>query len=205
MTFSSLPDASSFPSTHINTVVQRLETQTDRLKAHWCLPKEEARLLYLLAIVGRYRRLLEVGTSIGFSTLHLAQAASMNDGILHTIDASAERQAEARHNLELALLAERVTWHHGDALTVLSQLQAEGQTFDLMFVDARKSEYNQYLQWAARLLVAGGLLIADNTRSHRPKMQDFIEAVHQDAQWEVSDLETPSGLVIARKTTGAHL
>ncbi len=199
------PERASFPPTHINTVVQPLESQEERLKAHWCLPREEARLLYLLAVIGGYRRLLEVGTSIGYSTLHLAQAAAATDGTLHTIDASAERQAEALLNLQQAQLAEWVTLHHGDAITVLSRLQTEGQTFDLMFMDARKSEYGQYLQLARQLLITGGLLIADNTRSHRHKMQDFIEAVHQDPQWEVSDLETPSGLVVARKTPFGHL
>jgi predicted O-methyltransferase YrrM len=199
MSFSA-PESTSFPFSHINTVVQPIEAQEERLRAHWCLPREEARLLYLLAVVGRYRRLLEVGTSIGYSTLHLAQAAHINDGTLHTIDASGERQAEAALNLQKAQLAERVTFHPGDALTVINRLHAEGHTFDLMFIDARKSEYTQYLQWANRLLATGGLLIADNTRSHRHKMQDFIAAVHADPAWEVSDLETPSGLVVARKT-----
>ncbi len=193
------PQGVAFPLAHISTVVQALESQEERLRAHWCLPREEARLLYLLAVVGRYRRLLEVGTSIGYSTLHLAQAASLNDGSLHTIDASVERQAEALLNLQKAQLAERVTFHPGDALSVLNRLQAQGQAFDLMFIDARKSEYNQYFQKASGLLVAGGLLIADNTRSHRSKMQDFIQAAHADTHWEISDLETPSGLLIARK------
>lgn len=198
------PEQSAFPSTHINIVVQPLEAQSERLKAHWCLPKEEARLLYLLAVIGRSRRMLEVGTSIGYSTLHLAQAAAVNDGALHTIDASSERQAEALLNLQHAQLDGRVTLHHGDAITVLSRLQADGHVFDLMFVDARKSEYDQYLQLASQLLITGGLLIADNTRSHRHKMQNFIEAVHGDPQWEASDLETPSGLVVARKTSFGH-
>lgn len=185
----------------INPVIEQLEQAPERLNAHWCLPKEEACLLYLLARIGQCQHLLEVGTSIGYSTLHLAQAAAYTNGHVTTIDASAERQAEAHEYLRQAHLAERVTLLQGDALTRLESLAAESRTFDLMFVDARKSEYIQYLALAERLLKEGGLLVADNTRSHRDKMLDFVQAVHHSPCWEVSDLETPSGIVLARKTT----
>lgn len=183
----------------VNPIIDRLEQEPERLKSHWCLPREEARFLYLLVGIGQYRQILEVGTSIGYSTLHLAQAAASTGGHVTTIDASAERQAEALENLRASQLADCVTLRQGDALTTLHELQESGRTFDLMFIDARKSEYLRYLELAETLLIPGGLLIADNTRSHRHKMLDFIEQVHAASTWEVSDLETPSGLVLARK------
>jgi len=183
----------------VNPIIEQLEQDPALLKAHWCLPREEARLLYLIARIGNYRRILEVGTSIGYSTLHLAQAAASSDGHVTTIDASAERQAEALKHLEAAGLAAFVSLSQGDAITRLRELRESDHTFDLMFIDARKSEYVEYLKLAEDLLTPGGLLIADNTRSHRDKMLDFIERVHGDAFWEVSDLETPSGLVLAKK------
>ena len=182
-----------------NPVIARLEEAPEHLKAHWCLPREEARFLYLLARIGRCQRMLEVGTSIGYSTLHLAQAALLNNGHITTIDASADRQAEALANLKSADLSEQVTLLRGDALTILSGLFNAGQTFDLMFIDARKSQYVEYLAWAEKLLTSGGILLADNTRSHRDSMLDFIERVHQSSWWEVSDLDTPGGLILARK------
>lgn len=182
----------------IHPIIEKLEQSPEHLQAHWCLPREEARFLYLLACIGSCRRLLEVGTSVGYSTLHLAQAASVTDGQVTTIDASAERQAEALENLKAAQLDGRVTLIQGDALTTLSALFTQGQRFDLMFIDARKSQYVAYLEWAEKLLESGGILLADNTRSHRHSMLDFIERIHQSAHWTVSDLETPSGLILAQ-------
>lgn len=183
----------------INAVIDRLERDDAYLKAHWCLPAEEARLLHLLVRVGGFRKLLEVGTSIGYSGLHLAQAVSANHGQLITIDASAERQAEALRHFEEAGLSPFVQLVCGDALMVLASLESRGEQFDFMFIDARKSQYSQYLACAERLLAPGGLLVADNTRSHREKMLDFIHTVQASPLWEVCDLETPTGLVLARK------
>jgi predicted O-methyltransferase YrrM len=186
-------------------VIDHLEQDLERLKDHWCLPREDARLLYLLARSCGCRRILEIGTSIGYSTLHLAQAMQETNGQVVSIDASGERQAEARRHLEAAGLAERVTLLTGDALTVLAQLQQAGERFDLMFLDARKSEYKAYWQVAETLLTPEGLLLADNTRSHRQAMRDFIEAVENAPDWVASDLETPNGLLVAGRSRGKKL
>ena len=183
----------------LNPVIARLEGDEANLKAHWSLPREDARLLYLLACIGKFQRVLEVGTSIGYSTLHLALAATQCAGQVTTIDASLDRQSQARANLDEAGLGQYVTCLHGDALTVLAGLAQENRRFDFMFLDARKSEYLAYLQFAETLLTPGGLLVADNTRSHRTQMADFIERITGSAHWETADLETPGGFVIARK------
>src|SRR5690606_7634790 len=72
----------------LHPTIEKLEQNPDFLKAHWCLPREDARFLYLLARIGRFRQLLEVGTSIGYSTLHLALAVSQGQGRVTSIDAS---------------------------------------------------------------------------------------------------------------------
>jgi len=183
----------------MNPVIERLETDPARLKAHWSLPKEDARLLYLLARIGRYRHILEVGTSIGYSALHLALAASQQQGEVTSIDASPERQEQASTHLEEAGLSACVSLLCGDALTRLEELAQAGRNFDLIFLDARKSEYLSYLDYAERMMLPGGLLVADNTRSHRTQMADFIGRITASPLWETSDLETPNGFVLARR------
>jgi predicted O-methyltransferase YrrM len=185
--------------TALNPVIERLEADEARLKAHWSLPREDARLLYLLARLGGFRQMLEIGTSIGYSTLHLALAASRQHGHVTTVDASAERQAQAAQHLLEAGLASEVTLLPGDALTVLAKLLQDAHRFDLMFLDARKSEYLAYLDFAEKLMLPGGLLVADNTRSHRAQMADFIARITASPLWETSDLETPNGFVLARR------
>lgn len=183
----------------LHPVIVSLEADPQRLKAHWSLPPEDARFLYLLCRIGRFQRMLEVGTSIGYSTLHLALAASLQDGHVTTIDASEERQAQALQSLQAAKLSERVSIRQGDALTVLNGLLAAGNVYDFIFIDARKSEYMQYLALAEQLLPPGGVLLADNTRSHRQQTADFIAEITASPLWETSDLETPNGFVLAIK------
>lgn len=183
----------------LNPVIDRLAQAPELLKANWTLPPEDAKFLYLLARIGQFTRMLELGTSIGFSTLHLAQAASQQKGHVTTIDASEERQAEARQNLEVAGLASFVTFKLGDALTVLEEQLQQGRRFDLIFLDARKAEYIDYFRYAEKLLEPGGVLIADNTQSHRGEMADFIEAINRAEDWEGCDMSTPNGFILARK------
>jgi predicted O-methyltransferase YrrM len=185
----------------LHPVIDRLEQNAEYLKSHWSLPLEDARFLYLLCRIGRFRNMLEIGTSVGYSTLHLALSASKQGGKVTTIDASLERQEQAKQYLQEADLLENVTLLNGDALTVLKTLLQEHQIYDFIFIDARKSEYIDYLMLAERLLSSDGVLLADNTRSHRKQTVDFIEQITHSDLWEVSDLETPNGFVLARKRT----
>lgn len=182
-----------------------LETRPDWLQAHWCVPPAHGKLLHLLIRSASVRNVLEVGTSIGYSTLWMALALVENNraGWIDTIDASEKRQALAAENLALAGLGEpgaegsRVRLLLGDARTQLATLSAN--TYDLMFLDAQKAQYIHFLAEAERLLVAGGLLVADNTVSHGDKMRDFLETIEQSATWDVCHLETPGGILLARK------
>lgn len=180
-------------------VIQRLEERPEYLRSNWTLPPDAARFLYILARSCQIRQVLEIGTSIGYSTLHLAWAASETGGHVTTIDADPGRQGQAAQNLQEAGLSERVTLLTGDALSVLDGLQQQGARFDFMFLDARKSEYIQYLAYAEQLMPEGALLLADNTRSHRDEMVDFIQAISGSRHWVSCDMDTANGFILARK------
>jgi predicted O-methyltransferase YrrM len=182
-----------------NPVVQELLELDDYREGNWCIPQDEARLLYLLARLHQSKSILEVGTSIGFSTLHLALATSQVNGLVTTIDASAERQQIAKGYLEKAGLLQSVCFIQNDALTAITALQKQDAHFDLMFLDARKSEYLAYWEAAKTLLGVDGLLVADNTTSHQDAMEDFIEAITDSPDWMSIQLETPNGLIVAQK------
>lgn len=126
------------------------------------IPRNEGKLLQLLAEIAGARRILEVGTLGGYSTIHLARALP-NDGLLVSLELDEQYAGVARENLREAGLETRVEVRVGDAKALLAQMVEEGEgTFDLTFIDADKEGYPEYLEWALRLSRPGSLILADN-------------------------------------------
>lgn len=122
----------------------------------------QGKFLFVIAKSLGARRILELGTLGGFSGVWLARALPL-DGQLVTIEANSKHAEVARANFERAGVARVVDLRVGQALDVLSQLDAEGSApFDLAFIDADKVRYPEYLEWAIRLCRAGALIVADN-------------------------------------------
>jgi predicted O-methyltransferase YrrM len=100
---------------------------------------------------------LEVGTAIGYSTLHMAE--QLQRGRVVTLERDPERAAQARSYLERGGVADRVELVEGDALETLPSLQGP---FDLLFVDASKGEYARYIELAEPKLSERALMVVDN-------------------------------------------
>jgi predicted O-methyltransferase YrrM len=118
---------------------------------------EVGRLLEVLARSSRARRIVEVGTAIGYGALCLARGAP--EARVVSIDHDPERLRSARGYLERAGVAERVELLLGEALAVLAGL---APPIDLAYVDAVKGEYRRYLDVLLPKLAVGGLLVFDN-------------------------------------------
>ncbi|MBA3850746.1 MAG: O-methyltransferase [Chloroflexi bacterium] len=122
----------------------------------------QGKLLHLLARLQGARSILEVGTLGGYSTIWLARALPV-DGRLVTLELDPRHAEVARSNLTRAGLAERVEVRVGPALETLARLADEDAgPFDLVFIDADKEGYPDYLGWALRLTRPGSLVVADN-------------------------------------------
>lgn len=102
-------------------------------------------------------RVLEVGTAIGYSTLHMAE--QLSSGRVVTLERDPDRAAQARGYLERAGVMDRVELIEGDALETIPSLSGP---FDLLFVDASKGEYPRYIELAEPLLAERCLLVVDN-------------------------------------------
>jgi predicted O-methyltransferase YrrM len=100
---------------------------------------------------------LEVGTAIGYSTLHMAEA--LDEGRVVTLERDPDRAAQARASFERAGVADRVELVEGDALDTIPTLEGP---FGLLFVDAAKGEYERYLELAEPLLTERCTLVVDN-------------------------------------------
>jgi len=120
------------------------------------------KLLHLLARVQGARRILEIGTLGGYSTIWLARALPAG-GRLVTLESEARHADVARANLQRAGLAEVVDLRLGRALDTLPRLQAEGGApFDVFFIDADKQSNPEYFQWALKLSRVGSVIVVDN-------------------------------------------
>jgi predicted O-methyltransferase YrrM len=122
----------------------------------------EGKLLELLARVHGARRILELGTLGGYSTIWLARALPPG-GHLVTLEREPRYAEVARANIASAGLSEVVDIRVGPALRTLPELDAEGAgPFDLIFIDADKRNNPGYLEWSLKLSRPGSLIVADN-------------------------------------------
>ena len=140
--------------------------------------------LLFLTQLRKAKRVLEIGTSTGYSTLWFAQSGAE----VHTIERRVDRVALARESFsEIST----ITLHEGDALQIIPLLPG---LFDVLFLDATKREYLSYFRAAYTILSPGALIIADNVISHREKMHDFLEFVH--STYFAVEITLGSGLII---------
>jgi predicted O-methyltransferase YrrM len=122
----------------------------------------QGKLLHLLAKSIRAKTILEIGTLGGYSTIWLARALPP-DGKLITLEAVAKHAEVARKNIDAARVGARVDIRLGKALDALPQLvQTHAGAFDLIFIDADKSNNPHYVEWALKLTHPGSLIIVDN-------------------------------------------
>ena len=122
----------------------------------------EGKLLRLLAEIAGVRRILEIGTLGGYSTIHLAGALP-EDGLLVSLEVDERNAGVARENIAEAGLESVVEVRVGDARELLAWMFEEGEgPFDLTFIDADKGGYPEYLEWALRLSRPGSLILGDN-------------------------------------------
>ena len=143
---------------HINRRTYLTQAYPHMLSGHI-----QGRLLAMLSRMIRPKRILELGTFVGYSALCLAEGLDEN-GILITIEKNDEQEDCIRENFSLSPLGERIQLRLGDARQVISELLSSGcEPFDLVFMDADKREYTEDLEALLPLVREGGWILADNT------------------------------------------
>jgi caffeoyl-CoA O-methyltransferase len=120
------------------------------------------KLLYLFAKLSNAKKILEVGTLAGYSTIWMARALPEN-GRLITLEINPHHAEVAKKNIDRAGLSSKVDIRIGKAIDLLPQLvQDKTGPFDMIFIDADKPPYAEYFEWALKLSRPGTLIIADN-------------------------------------------
>lgn len=122
----------------------------------------QGKFLQILAKLCNAKRILEIGTFGGYSSIWLARTLPA-DGQLITIEFDTKHAEIARTNITKAGLQSQVEIRVGKALDILQQLENENtEPFDMIFIDADKPPYTEYLHWAIRLSKQGTVIVADN-------------------------------------------
>ena len=184
----------------------------------------QGRVLSMISQMIQPKRILELGTFTGYSALCLAEGLS-EDGKLITIEHNDEMEDAIRRNLALSPLGEKVELMIGEAKAVLQQLKVENlkiqgavsdrdDKFDLVFIDADKKEYCDYLDLVLPLMREGGWILADNTLwdghiidpaydkdKQTVALRTFNDKVAQDKRLEKVILPLRDGLTIIRVKT----
>jgi predicted O-methyltransferase YrrM len=144
-------------------VLAELREATDKLKERNMQigPEQGHFMAFLLRSLGA-RKVLEIGTFTGYSSLAMALALGP-DGRITCCDVSEEWTAIAREHWKKAGVASRIDLRLGPALDTLDQLLAEGSGFDFAFIDADKPNYVKYYERCLRLVRRGGVIAVDNT------------------------------------------
>ncbi len=177
--------------------------EPDRLDRLRNLEPDTARLLAVLVRATGARRLLELGTSNGFSTLWLADAARSIEGRVVSVDIDPARTAQALENLTAVKLDEVVELRSEDASRTLKDSAVAA--WDLVFLDAERPAYVGYWPDLVRVLTPGGLLVVDNVISHSDQVRDFRQLVEKDPR--VSEALVPTGagaLLIVKEAAPNH-
>jgi len=153
--------------------------ETARAKRMLNITRDTGRLLWILVRAMGATRILEVGTSNAFSTIWLADAVRSIGGRVTTLELNPEKIALARENLAATGLDGVVDIIEGRAGDTLRSLPGP---FDLIFLDADRPSYLEYLELVVPELRTGGLLIADNATSHADALQDYLARVKSHPQ-----------------------
>lgn len=157
----------------------------------------------------RPKRILEIGTAIGFSAINFSKYLA-DGGRIDTIEIESLRVEQALQNIENVGVSDKIRVIEGDALDILPYLV---EKYDVIFIDAAKGKYNEFFKHAKRLCKAGGYIIADNVlykgmvqsdynkhkqRTAVNKLRIFIDTVLKDTELESKLLDIGDGLMICK-------
>lgn len=164
---------------------------TDRSRRMLNITRDTGEFLSVLVRATLARRVLEIGTSNGYSTLWLAEAAAAIGGTVTTVEASGYKVALAQANFDRSRLARLITLVCEDAAAVLER--CEDASFDLVFLDAERSQYPQWWPRLRRVIRPGGLMVVDNAVSHAAELAPFTALVQADDQFATSVVPVGKG------------
>ena len=183
------------------------ETHLEVLQPRMLSGHFQGRVLSMFSKMIRPERILEIGTYTGYSAICLAEGLTPN-GKLVSIDINEELAARVKGYFDESPYSQQIDYLIGDAMTIIPNLKSQ---FDIVFIDADKSNYINYYHLVFPMVKVGGYIIADNVlwsgkvidSSQQDKdtllLREYNQLVHQDDRVEEVLFPIRDGLMIARK------
>ncbi|WP_148861323.1 O-methyltransferase [Marinobacter fonticola] len=161
------------------------------------ITRDTGEFLSVLVRATGARDLLEIGTSNGYSTLWLAEAAKVTGGRVTTVEYLESKYRLAAESFAKAGLAQHIELLHADAADILKR--TPDASVDFLFLDSDRAEYVAWFADIKRVLRNRGLLVVDNAVSHEQQMMPFIELLQSDAAFTTSLVPVGKGEFLATK------
>ena len=168
--------------------------QTERTQRYRNIEPESALFLAMQIRVQQSKKILEIGTSTGYSTLWLANAAQETQGQITTLEIEPDRTAQAQQYAQELGLDHVIDFRIGDAQAFLNN---NLNHYDFILLDAERDAYVDYWNNLQHMIAPkSGILIVDNVISHAAEVQEFIALVQSDARFITTTLSVGAGLFL---------
>lgn len=170
----------------------------DRAQRMLNITRDTGEFLSVLVRATNARRVLEIGTSNGYSTLWLADACNEIDGNVTTVELSEKKYTMAKNNFQRSDSSSAIRQVLADAGDLLSE--AEDNTYDLIFLDSERTDYTDWWLDLKRVVRPGGLLVVDNALSHPDEIAPFVSLVEAAPDFTTSLVPVGKGEYLATKS-----
>ncbi|WP_302802479.1 O-methyltransferase [Eubacterium ventriosum] len=195
-----------------NNVLEEIEQQA-HIDGVPIIRKEMESFLRVMLTITKPKRILELGTAVGYSAILMSEAIEKDASII-TIENYEKRIVQARDNFKKADKEDVITMLEGDAMEIMPGL--EGDSFDFVFMDAAKAQYIHFLPEVMRLMKKGAVLITDNVlqegdiiqskyvvrrrdRTIHKRMREYLEVVKNHPELETTIVPIGDGITISVK------
>lgn len=169
-------------------------TQCERIKRYRNIEPESALFLAMQIRIQQSKRILEIGTSTGYSTLWLADAAQVTGGKITTLEIEECRTEQAKSYAKELQVDDVIDFWVGDAEQFLANAP---EKYDFILLDAEREAYLNYWIYLQKMISEqGGVLIVDNVISHAAEVKSFIAEVKKDERFMTTTLPIGAGLFV---------
>ena len=174
------------------TELKRFIEQKKINRRLWNISEDTAEILFKLVLKNKPRRILEIGTSNGYSTFWLSIAAEKTGSFIDTIEVDEVRFRMARENLSAR---QNVNLIHGLAEEEIPKIDHK---FDFVFIDGGKIGYINYIRLLEKKLQPKAIIIADNVITHKDTVRDYLDYMQENELFETKTVHIGSGLEISK-------